>query len=503
MKQTKDLRAKRNIAVSLANQLVATLCGIIIPRVMIGAFGSAVYGATTSIAQFLSYITLLEAGIGRVARGALYEPLAAGDSTAVSGVYHAVKRFFRNVGLVFLVYTLILSLSYHDIADTEGFDRGFTFFLVWAISLSTLAKYFFGLSNVTLLNADQRQYVTYGVVLVTTVGNVALVVLLTQLGCDVLTVKLCSGIIFIIRPLIYTWYVKRHYSLPPMKEKVTLKQKWTGIGQHIAYTVHTNTDVMLLTLFANLRLVSVYSVYYLVVNSIRSIAASFSGGMEAQFGEMIAKGEQTQLQSTYRKYKLLLSAASMVLFGVTGAMILPFVRLYTAGITDVDYFRPGFAFILLMAEAINCIMLPCTTLPISANRLKQTRLGAYGEAAINICLSCLLIRWDPLMGVALGTLAASLAKSVYYMVYASKHILKCPLAPMLVRFAVQLVCLGGMAFLGMNITERIAIGNALSWIAAAAVSALAVGAVSLTVCGLLFPEDMKQLFRRIIQKRAA
>ena len=57
MKQTKDLRAKRNIAVSLANQLVATLCGIIIPRVMIGAFGSAVYGATTSIAQFLSYIT--------------------------------------------------------------------------------------------------------------------------------------------------------------------------------------------------------------------------------------------------------------------------------------------------------------------------------------------------------------------------------------------------------------------------------------------------------------
>ena len=53
-------KANVNAISTLANQLIATLCGIIIPWVMIDRFGSEAYGATTSIAQFLSYISLLE-----------------------------------------------------------------------------------------------------------------------------------------------------------------------------------------------------------------------------------------------------------------------------------------------------------------------------------------------------------------------------------------------------------------------------------------------------------
>ena len=63
------LRVKLNTFSSLAHQLVTTLCGLVIPWIMIDTFGSTAYGITISIAQFLSYITLLEGGIGRVARG--------------------------------------------------------------------------------------------------------------------------------------------------------------------------------------------------------------------------------------------------------------------------------------------------------------------------------------------------------------------------------------------------------------------------------------------------
>ena len=87
-------RAKINAATMLANQLVATLCGLLIPWIMIDTFGSEAYGATTSIAQFLSYISVLEGGIGRAARGELYKPLAEGDAENVSRVYLAVKRFY-------------------------------------------------------------------------------------------------------------------------------------------------------------------------------------------------------------------------------------------------------------------------------------------------------------------------------------------------------------------------------------------------------------------------
>ena len=129
-----------------------------------------------------------------------------------------------------------------------------------------------------------------------------------------------------------------------------------------------------------------------------------------------------------------------MLFSCTGALIVPFVRLYTKGITDADYIQPVFALVLLMAEAVNCMMLPCSGLPAAANRFRQTRWGAYGEAAINIILSCALIHWRPLIGVALGTLTATVFRSVYYMAYSGRHILHIPLSKLLVRFAAAAAC---------------------------------------------------------------
>ena len=107
--------SKKNIITTLLSQLVITACGIVIPRVMISTFGSAIYGLTTSIAQFLSYISLLEGGIARVARAELYKPLAKGDQLGVSRVYHAVKHFFQIVGIAFVGYALVLSVVYYDI----------------------------------------------------------------------------------------------------------------------------------------------------------------------------------------------------------------------------------------------------------------------------------------------------------------------------------------------------------------------------------------------------
>ena len=103
-----------------------------------------------------------------------------------------------------------------------------------------------------------------------------------QKSCLLYTSKLGSSLIFVVRPLLYAVYVKKHYHLPKMgKGEAVLTQKWTGISQHIAYFLHTNTDVVLLTLFANARLVAVYAVYSMVVSSIRAIAEASVGGMEA------------------------------------------------------------------------------------------------------------------------------------------------------------------------------------------------------------------------------
>ena len=482
----------------LLRQLLATLCGVVIPRVMIGAFGSEVYGATTSIAQFLSYVSLLEGGIGRVARGALYKHFAEGDETKISGVHRAIRSFFRNIGIFYLLYAVVLAFVYHDIANITEFDREYTFLLVLAISLSTVITYFIGVSNMTLMHADQKQYLTNTVITVTNIINTLCIVLLVKVKAEVLTVKLVSSIVFIARPVFYAWYVRRNYHLPKVGKSATaLSQKWTGIGQHMAYFLHTNTDVVMLTILADLKTVAVYSVYHLVVNSIWNIASSLSGGMEAAFGEMIAKREQRSLKMAYRNYKCILMWVSLMLFGCAGVLIIPFVRLYVKGITDADYIQPTFAMLLLLSEFMNCISLPCSTLPISAYKLKKTRWGAYGEALINITVSLALIRWNPLLGVAIGTLAATVFKSLYYMAYAAKNHLECSSMSLIAKFVASVATILGIGIVGMIFMKNMQMANYLVWALWGMATFAVVAVIATTVCCLLFPNEMKPLIRRV------
>lgn len=410
---------------TLAYQLVAIVSGMLIPQFMIGSYGSNVYGATSSISQFLSYVTLLEGGIGGVARAELYQPLAQNNKKDISRIYNTVVRYFRIIGILFLVYTFILACVYPQMADVSFFSTDYTFFLVIVISISTIAQYFWGIVNLTLLNADQKRYISNVVMIVTTAVNALMVIVLVKCGYDILTVKLCSSCIFVLRPVFFSWYVKKHYQLDAgaKGDKTVLKQKWTGIGQHLAYYLHTNTDVAVLTICADMKSVAVYSVYNLVVSSIRNIVTSLTGGMEAIFGELIAKKENKELARIYQHYELILSFSSLVLFGTAAILIIPFVKLYTKDFTDAQYIQPLFAFVVLITEAINCIFLPCCTLPIAANKFKETRWGAYGEALINIVVSCLLVVWNPLLGVAIGTAVSVLYKNLFYFFYVSRNIL--------------------------------------------------------------------------------
>ena len=490
-------KSKLNMLTTLMKQLIATVCGILLPRVIIGAFGSVVYGATTSIAQFLSYISLLEGGIGRVARGALYEPLAKGDKEQVSRIHQAIRRFFLNIAAVFLVYTLIIAFFYKDIADLAMFDRPFVFGLVVAISLSTMANYLGGIADLTLMNADQKQYLTNTVMSITNILNVGLVVLLVLAGSNILVVKLATALVFVTRRIFYTGYVKKHYRLPKVDARgYQLEQKWTGMGQHIAFFLHTNTDIILLTVFASLEMVSVYAVYYLVVRSVWDISSSFSGGMEAAFGELIAKGKTDALHRSYRKYSMILTLVALLLFGCTGVLIVPFVRLYMAGVTDANYIQPLFAIILLVAEAINCFVLPYTTLPISANRLKATRWGSYGEAILNIGLSVILIQWNPLLGVAIGTLTATIYKAVFYMNYTAKHILSDGVWKFRGRLLGAVAVLAAVSCVGMTVMWNIPMANFFVWALWAAAVFAVVAVITLAFGFAAYPVELKGMLKR-------
>lgn len=427
MEYSRTKKAKLNIVISFFCQIINLICGLIVPRLLIGAFGSTAFGATTSIANFLSYITLLEGGIGGVARAALYKPLADKNKLEISQIIYEIRHLFRVIGYVFSLYVLVLACIYKDIAHFEMYTWLQSFLLVLVISLTTFGQYFIGMAYQVLLQAAQQTYVTQFINILTTVLNTLMIVVLIYVDCSLIMVKFLSSCVFLLRPLLMWWYVKRKFNLPPVqkapKGQTYLKQKWSGLGQHLAFFLFNNTDVAVLTLMKTLASVSVYAVYHNVTEQMRNIVNSFATGMEALFGDMLAKKEKKQLFKTFNYYDNFVSFVSVTMFSVTAVMIIPFVRVYTRGITDTNYIDPWFGLMLVLAALIACLRVPYHSITIAAGRFKETQWAAYGEAIINIVMSVAMVSRYGLIGVAIGTVSATLFRFIYYVFYLQKHIL--------------------------------------------------------------------------------
>ena len=471
------------------------LCGIIVPKMMIEAFGSEAYGTTVSITQFLAYITLLEGGIGGVARAVLYKPLAENDMDAISGIIGETRRFFRVIAFIFLAYVLVLACSFKSISGVTVFDWSSTFMLVLIISLSTFAQYYIGISYMILLQAAQKTYITNLINIAATVINMVIVVILILLDCSIMTVKLFSSMIYLAKPVVLWLYVKKHYDLHrcSKSDHPRLTQKWHGMGQHIAFFLHSNTDVVILTCLSKLEYVAVYSVYNMVVANIQNLASSFIAGMEALFGDLLVQNEHEKLNRTFTTYETIISVVAVMMFSVTAVMIMPFVRIYTAGITDADYEAPVFALLLILSALIYCLRMPYHSLVIAAGHFKQTQFAAYGEAALNIGLSILLVSKWGLMGVAAGTLLATLYRLLYYVIYISKRIVMRKPSLFMKRTLINALIFGVSVFAGWQITRLFEITNYLTWGFCGLLTGISAILVSVAVNVLFYRKDCKAL----------
>lgn len=500
-----DVRSKRavlNIIVSLLCQILTLICGLIVPQLMIGHYGSEAYGATASIAQFLAYISLLEGGIGGVARAALYKPLAKGDKNTVSKIIAEIKRFFRVVAYIFIAYTLVLACSFKTISHVECFDWISSFLLVIAISVSTIAQYFVGISYATLIQAAQRTYITDIINISTMILNTILVVCLVNFGSSLIVVKFVSSFVYVLRPLLMLVYVKKEFALPRINYDGTnyLTQKWDGLGQHIAYFLYSNTDIAVLTVLANLKTVSVYSVYYMVIVQIDNVVSSFSSGMEALFGDMLAKREMEKLNSTFEYYETLISVIALILFSVTAFLVVPFVKLYTKNVSDADYIQPVFAWILIIAYLITAVRRPYHNMVIAAGHFKQTQFAAYGEALINVIVSVLLVSRFGLIGVAIGTLIATAFRLLYYVGYLSRHICFRNIKLFIKRTTTNVMVFGAICVVGVIFCEFWNFSNYIMWAIAGVVLTGCSVIITLSIYGIVYRSDISFVITKILKK---
>lgn len=470
------------------------ICGFILPRYMLLYYGSATNGLVASITNFLSFISLLDMGVGSVIQANLYKPLSDGDDERISLIVKSSDRFFRRIASIFIAYIAILCILFPTVIRND-YSPLFSITLLVIISISTFVQYFFGMTFQLLLNADQKAYIPLSLSIITIIFNTVLSVVMMKAGASIHTVKLMTASVYLLRPIGQYIYVKKHYNINRniQLKGEPIKQKWNGFSQHLAAVVSQNIDIVTLTFFSTLENVSIYSVYFTVTNGVEQIIMTAATGIESLFGNMIARGEEEKLYRTFEQVEWIVHFLVTVVFTIAAITIVPFVSVYTREINDANYIVPLFGFLIVTAYGFQCLRIPYFRIIKAAGHFKETQNGSFIAAALNIFITVSLVFKYGLIGAATGTLVAMLYHTLYFVWYLRKHIINRGIVKFAKLFFADLL-VAIISFFCSQIVDNKVI-NYLDWIRYALLVSCIVFAVSCFVNCVFFTKNIIALLR--------
>lgn len=486
-----------NVSSNLILQLFIFVYGFLMPKIIMTKYGSNVNGLISSITQFLAYISLLESGVGPVVKSILYKPISEKDNDEIADILFATEKFFKAIAYVFIIYILILIFVYPNIVNTSK-DNIYVSSLIVIISISIFSEYYFGMIYKIFLQANQETYVISIIQIVTYILAIIVALIMSKFEVTVHVLKLSISLIFVLRPIIQNMYVKRKFDIDfrNANRNYIIKNKWDGLAQHVAYVIHTNTDITILSLFSTLSEVSVYSVYLLIVKGIKALISAFSSGIDASFGDMINRNEEENLKKNFEYYEIVYFMVCTILFACTISLIVPFVNIYTSNINDANYTRPVFASLLVISECLWAIRLPYLTLVYAAGHFKETKIGAWVECFINIVISIFLVRRYSIIGVTIGTIIAMFIRTSEFIYYANNSILKISIFKSLKKICI----LTFIIIISMLFAERLFIFRNISyiyWVLNAVILFVFISILTFIVNFIFYKDELRNILRII------
>lgn len=415
---------KYNVLTSLLLQFATIVSGFVAPKIILSFFGSNTNGLLSSITQFLSYVTILEGGIGSVIMSVLYKPLHENDTVRVSKIINSTKKFFSKLSLIYFFYVTVFTFIYPALVKT-GYSYIDSVILIVVMAVNLFFQYFLSISYKILLNADRKVFFVSLVQTLVIIINLVAIVVCAQIFNNIILIKVFSAIVFLIQPIAFTIYVKKKYRIIKSDgyDEYTEKHRWDGLGINTAYFIHSNTDIIVLTIWASLSDVSIYAVYMLVVKALKSIVISISTAIIPSFGKSLASDNLDDINRKFKNYEFVISFATTLLFTCGIVLITPFVDVYTQSITDVNYHNVLFGILIVISEMIYCYRDPYVSATYAAGRIKEMSQYAYIEAGLNIVTSIILVRFFGLVGVAVGTIVGMAYRAIVQVIYLKDNVL--------------------------------------------------------------------------------
>lgn len=459
-----------NMIMAIIYKVIAMITGLIVQYQVLTHYGSDINGISSSINQFLAYLALLEAGIGAASIQALFKPISNDKWEEASEIINATERQYKLIGRYFLIGVVGLSFLMPVIVSNQldaVLVGAFTFVsgLSRVVAYSMIGKY------TVVLNADQKIGVVYLIDACTEIISCIGRLILILCGANIVLVQfilVCSTLLkaIVVRICIRRWYENKIVKTKKVNNRA-IAQRWNVLIHQIAGMVVNHTDIALLTIFSTLKEVSVYSVYNYIYSNISSILTmTFSNAALGTFGKKANKSQE-EFVRFYHVYENIFFTVLFTILTVALILTLPFIRLYTAGVTDTQYIYWYIAVLFCVIQFMNLIRIPALVTINAYGWFKETQKGAIIEAIINIVISLILINEFGMAGLLVGTFCSYLFRTQDIIRFVYK---RCELKwPRFIRTILINMCISGTLIILFFVLRPVTAQNWIEWLLKAAI----------------------------------
>lgn len=418
MKTNRVKNSVLNAIVMIANTGLLSILALVSTNIILKNYGSDYNGVVSTANQFVNLILIVEGGFTTAINVSLFKPFVNNDQKKINQIMAAAKKVFLKIGFIFLTVGLIISLAYPCIIKSE-----LPYLTIFLIFLMVMLGTSFNLLVVykcqIMFQVSQREYIYSFVSMIINILSSVTTILLAYNKVDMLIIRLFILIYIIINGVLIALLFKKAFPNIENDEPDYKSIKGTKdiMVQKLTSVIYLSSPLLFISTFISTKVASVYAVYNSIYNIIKSVITSLIAAPVNGFGQLLSNTEKNVVYKKFELYEYIIIIASTILVSSVLALIIPFVRLYTINVVDINYVSFEIAILLALIVLFEVIHVPSGhIINVSGNFNVAKKIQIISVVVLVVLLTINGLCWG-IIGILAATLITNIllaAMEIYY-----------------------------------------------------------------------------------------
>lgn len=463
---------------SALNLLVTSVATIVIGRLLLVFLGSEYNGINSIISQFLTVISVMEGGLTTASLVAMMRPYQQKNTAQVNQLFAETKARFYRVSTLALAVGIVGAIVYGFAVNTTIPDL--TVILVLVVGLASTV---YNIGVVTkyrlVFQAAQEEHIFAFITLGTTfAGQCGMIVALTATR-NVVIMRLVGMLGTVLSGFLARRAFLKRYP-------VAVNQKWDGtirikgtkdvLAGKIVAAIHSASTAMFLSVFSNAAITSVYSVYNTIIHAITAMVNICFTAPQNAIGQILQGDDNPKKQKIVLEFEYTVILILTVIFVPLSLLIVPFVKIYTQGVTDVEYVNYALAVLMIVSTYLQLIHIPAGTCIYMSGNFKSAKNIQLIALIVLLAGNLVLGKLLGMYGFLLSMMLCNAFLAVCEVLFVHTKILRKAIPKFLFMWLPNALLTVALVILGSSLAQFI--NGIFSWIIMACVITLATIAIT-------------------------